>query len=140
MMVKTLLDKNEIKILLNGFLQEFQNCINQSSEPTVSVFEKYLDKHFLIASNGKTLANSLVSYFKEIKDFQKRYSHCEIQLNKEEIVCGDHAFACYYQADLTTQNDQQHKIYMMVIATLDNDKIKTWKQVTHENSDDDWSL
>jgi|GEM_PF-7025963 len=137
-MVKALLEKNETSTLLNGFLEDFQNCVNRSVEPTVAQFEKCLDSHFKISSNGKVLSNNLAGYLEQIKDFQNRYSHCEIHLSKEEIVCGDNALACYYQADLTTKKGQKHKIYMMVIATIEHDRLVNWKQVTHENGTEHW--
>ncbi len=138
-MVKALLDRNETCILLHDFLEEFQNCVNQTIEPTTDCFEKYLNPHFKICSNGKVLANDLTGYLAEIKDFQRRYTHCEINLNDDEVICSEHALACYYQADLTTRKGQRHKIYMMIIAKIEHGKLTSWKQVSHENSIEHWA-
>lgn len=134
----TILDKNETLMLLNGFLDEFQNCINQSKKPTPAEFEKWLSNHFQITSNGKAVAHNLKEYISHIESFQKRYSHCDIHLIQDECVCADHHFTCVYRVDLIRRNNQKVQLHMMAIATIEHDRITKWLQVAHEKGTSHW--
>lgn len=136
----TILDKNETIALLKGFLDEFQNCINQSKKPTPAEFEKYLARTFQIASNGKEIAHNLSEYTSRIENFQKRYSHCEIHLIRDDTLCADHHFACHYRVDLTPRSGHKIQLHMMAIATVENDRITQWKQVAHEKGTSHWEV
>lgn len=133
-----MLDKQETLALLRGFLNDFQNCINQDTKPVANHFDKYLDPHFQVISNGRAISNGLTEYLKRVAHFQQRYSHCEIHLKQEDLVWGDNRLACHYHANLTDKNGQRVQIYMMVIATIEQDKFRHWTQVSHEEGTGQW--
>lgn len=134
----TILDKHEALILLKGFLDEFQNCINHSKALVAAEWERWLSNHFHITSNGKVIAHNLKEYLSDVENFQKRYSHCEIHLMRDECVCADNHLTCYYKVELIGRNNQKVDLQMMAIATIEHDRITKWLQVAHEKGSGHW--
>lgn len=133
-----ILDRTEATNILKGFLDVFQHFCNESKLPLATEFDRYLSRNIQVTSNGRLIARNLTEYLNRFERFEKRYSHCEVTVFKEDTLVFDQHIVCHYKAELNSKNGQKVQLYMMAIATIEDHKIVTWKQVVHERGSEKW--
>jgi hypothetical protein len=137
--VKTLaMNKNQMLAFVNSFLAYLQNLCNQDNNPTVHDLEKHFSKNFQLSSNGKILTRSINDYPARLNHLRQKYSHFDIVGPLEEPLIADNAFTVHYELDLQGRDRQSHQVYIMATATIEDNKIAQWIQVTHEKGTGLW--
>ncbi|MDP1879696.1 MAG: hypothetical protein Q8K60_01990 [Parachlamydiaceae bacterium] len=139
-MIKTAAhNKTQVLNLINNFIGEFQNWCNQRNAPEFADFEKYLTKQFQISSNGNVIGKDLHDYTLRVKKFREEYSHFEITMLEEPLIC-ENKVVLTYEVDLRLNpNQDKREVYVMAIVNLEDNKISNWKQVTHDKGSQDWA-
>jgi hypothetical protein len=137
MTTKTL-DKTQAIHVIYEFFKHFQKCINQSIEPNLAELEQYITKNFQITSSGHPVAKSSADYLKRLQNFQKKHSKWEISKPLEEPLVQDNRITLFYKVNLTSKTGEKKEVYIMAIGTIEDNKIRSWNQVAHEQGTGSW--
>jgi hypothetical protein len=132
------LDKTQAIHIIYDFFKFFQKSISQSSAINASELEQYLSKNFELTSNGQTITRSAAEYLTRMQKFQKKYSKFEISKPLEEPIMHDNKFAILYRLNLTPRTGGSKEVYIMSFATFEDNKIRSWHEVSHELPTGEW--
>ncbi len=126
------LEKSQVTTLLNSFLKQFQNASSNTNPPNAAEFERLLSRNFQISINGKTVEKNLDNYLNRIQKLQKKYSQIKVSNLLEEPLISNNKATIQFEISLTPRNGPQIQLHAMAIATIENNKITEWKQVSSE--------
>lgn len=129
------LDKQKTLQVLNNFLNQFKNCSKQKQAPTAENFETILSHDFQNSTNGKLIGKNIQDFLKRIQEVQKKYSYVEFSNLHDCLISGNKA-TIHYDMTLTSQNGEKRLLNIMAIATIDDDLITHWSQVSHDKEKD----
>lgn len=122
----------QILAFFNDFLHHFVQWCNDPRAPVAADLEKFLARNFALNTNNKIVCKSLVDYVQRISGFRKAYSHVEIVGPLQEpLVCEGNKIVLNYELDLRSHQGEKSRFYVMAIATLADDKIASWQQISH---------
>jgi hypothetical protein len=138
MAVASKIDKTQALQVIYEFFTYFQKCITQSKAPNASEIEQHLSKNFEISSNGQIVGKTAAEYLTRMQKFQKKYSRFEISKPLSEPVLQDNRLAIFYKVNLTAQTGQNKEVFIMALANIEDNKIRSWTQVANEKGTGDW--
>ncbi len=124
------LDKKDATVLLDNFLEQFQNWCNQHRPPNAAELEKYLCKTFQNYCNGELISKGFTEFANRIKMLQQKHSHTEISCCHDCQIAGNKA-VIQFDVKLTERSGQKKELYVMAIATIEDHLITSWAQVSH---------
>lgn len=129
------LDKSKALQVLNNFLEQFCNCCNQKHPPKSDYFKNILPQDFNNSSSGKQIGKNIQDFLERIQNVQKKYSHIDITHLHECLISGNHAII-QFDMHLTLRNGAKSLLNIMAIATINDNLITHWSQVSHEKDKD----
>ncbi len=129
------LEKQKALQLLNNFFDHFKNCCRQKQAPDAHSFQNIISQDFHNMSNGAMIGKNAHDFLKRIQDVQKKFSMVEFSRLQDCLMAGNKAIL-EYDINLTAQNGEKHQLHTIAIATIDNDLITHWTQVSHEKDKD----
>lgn len=129
------LDKKQTMSLLDNFLQKFQNLCNQQNPPQISDLEKMVAPNFQNMSNGREIGKSRADLLKRIEKLRGKYSNIKIKQHGEVLI-SDNKAIIQYDLDVNNRNGQKSQLTLMAIATIEDNLITQWNQVSHEKGRD----
>lgn len=132
------IEKTDALALIYNFFKDFHVWCSQSTPIKNSDLEKYLTNNFTITSSGKLVGKSVNEYLKRVQQFQKKYSKFDISKPLEEPVASGNQIAFSYKVDLKSRKGEEKQVWVMAIATIEDNKISRWTQVANEEGHGDW--
>ena len=129
------LEKQKALQVIHNFFDKFKNCCKQKQPPNVANFEHILSHDFQNSSNGKLIGKNIQDFLKRIQEVQKKYSHIELSHLQDCLISGNKAII-QYDMTLNLQNGEKRLLNIMAIATIDDDLITHWSQVSHDKEKD----
>lgn len=132
------LNKGVFLALVNDFFEQFQNCCNRPNPPTGKELDKVLTSDFQLISNERVVVKNLQDYLKRIKMFRDKYEHFDIIGPLEEPIIADNKIALQYEIKLTDRDGREQIVCIIAFATIQDQKISRWQQVTHEKGIGTW--
>lgn len=129
------LEKQKALQLLNTFLEHFKTCCKQKNAPNADDVENIVSQDFQNSSNGKLIGRNLQDFLKRIQETQKKYSNVEFSRLQDCLICGNKAVV-QYDMSRTSQNGEKSQLNIMAIATINDDLITHWSQVSHNKDKD----
>jgi hypothetical protein len=134
----TVLTKNQAAELVSSFLNEFQTWCNQTHDPKPAQLEHFITSNFQLSSNGQIKVKNPNEYLSRIEKFRKRYSHIEFSDIFEEPLVNDNKIVIHYEVTLNARNGEKKQVYIMAIATVEDNKFSKWVQAAHEKGTGQW--
>lgn len=132
----TLLNKSQALNTIHELFKHFTHWISQSKDPTLNEIGKIFTSDFQLFSNGLLVTKNLSDHLQRLLKLRKNYSSIEIEGPFEELMSDDGQLVIYYALNLTSHVGEKRQLDIMAIATLEDNKLKQWKQVTHERGKD----
>ena|SRR3984957_4567782 len=129
------LEKHKALEIVNNFLTHFQQCCNKKHPPNASNFENYLSHDFQNSSNGKVIGKNVHDFLERIQKVQKRYTELKIA-PLHDCLIADNKAILQYDVNLTSHSGKKVQMFLMAIATIDNNLITQWSQVSHDKGID----
>lgn len=128
---------NQVLSVINTFFEVFQKWCNQPNNPTPADLDKFLSPHFELISNGEVMVSGLSNYLERIKKIRSKCAHVDLIGPLEPVVFEDRV-VLQYELDMRTHDGQPQQVFVMAVATVVDNKISQWIQVTHAkvNKDD----
>lgn len=126
------IDKQQTMKFLSHFFETFQKCCNQQGSVNASVLEPFLAKNFTLTANDFVASRSLSDYMNRIAQFQKKFSHVEVSGPTPDFCVFGNKFCVQYTIDFTLRNGHKNEVLVMALGTMEDNKISSWKQITHE--------
>lgn len=128
-------DKQKCLQLINSFLDHFRNCCRQKNAPNTAEFQNIVSRDFQNSCNGKVIGRTLEDFLRRIQDTQKKYSTVEFSRLQDCLISGNKAIV-QYDINRTSQKGEKSQLNVMAIATIDDDVITHWSQVSHNKDKD----
>ncbi len=129
---KANLDQKLVLSLLQHFFEAFQSCCNAPGKDAAAAFGPYLSKNFQLTSSDHIIARSLSDYQKHIANYKEKFSHIEIIGPTADPLINGNRCALQYTVDYTLHNGSRNEVFIIAIATIEDNKIAAWTQVCHE--------
>lgn len=129
------LDKKQTMSFLHKFLDHFQSLCNQPRPPNTTDLEKYIARNFKNTCNGKLIGKNLPDFVHRIADLQKKHPSTKIRLDfNQDFLVADNKAVIQFEVDLTERNGEKKHLFIMAIATIEENLITEWSQVSHVSS------
>jgi len=132
-LVKTpTLDKAQVKALLSGIFEQFQEFGNQQETPNINDLGKYFANNLQFLCNGKPTCKNLTDFLHRTTNILKQYPSYSFSRLFDELLIPDNKVVIRYDCDLVARNNQKSQINIMAILTIENNKVTQWSEVVHE--------
>lgn len=128
------LDKQKALHAIHSFLDQFKNSCNQKNAKPAD-FEKIISHDFQNLSGGKLIGKTIPEFIKRIQEDQKKYSHIEFSNIQDCLISGDKAIV-QYNMNRTLQDGKKDVLNVIAIATINDNLITHWSQVSHDTERD----
>lgn len=132
------LNKAQALSFLNELLSNLSNWCNQENPaPRINDLEKFLAKNFELVSNDVSLVKGIDKYLQRLEHLRSKYETFEIIGPLEEPLLCDNKIICYYDLNLGFADGETRDVCIMAIATIENNKVTRWVQVTHDKDNEE---
>lgn len=139
MMKSEKLDKNQSMMLIKNFLDHFQKIMSSTKSISISDLEKYLSQKFHITHNGQLLASNLTEYMKHVELLHKKFSHFHFAEQHAEPLASGNKMVVHYELLLNSRSGQKIQVHIMALATIEDNKISSWMEVTNVEGTPSWN-
>jgi hypothetical protein len=129
------LDKKQAMSFLHKFLDHFQSLCNQQRPVNAADLEKYISRNFRNVCNGKPIGKSLTDFAHRIGDLQKKHSSTKIHVDSnQDFFVNDNKAVIQFVVDLVRRDGEKEHLFVMAVATVEDNLITEWNQVSHVQS------
>lgn len=128
------LDKKQATMLLNNFLEKFQNWCNQHRPPSMPEMEQFLSRQCVNICNGKQIGKGFQDFAARVTELQHKHSHTQINPCRDCLIAGNNKAVVQFEVNLTERTGEKKSMYIMAIATIEDNLISRWEQVAHTKS------
>lgn len=130
-MARQTVEKTHNVAVVEKFLEAFQKWCSPDCAFTLVHMEPYLATHFHLKNNGVTYAKSAADYATAcVEKYRSNYTHCKISIKHDSILTFENKVVLQFEAIFTGSQGKKRATYKMAVATLENDKIVDWQEVT----------
>lgn len=127
------LDKKQATVLIDNFLEQFQNWCNQHRPPSSAELEKFLTHNCINFSNGVQIGKGIQEFAARVTNLQHKHSRTEISPCRDCLVVGNKAIV-QFEVKLTERAGEKKNMYIMAIVSFEDNLISSWVQVAHIKS------
>jgi hypothetical protein len=129
---KAPVDPKQARTLVEGILELFAEFGKTNAQADAAKLGRFFSPNLQVVSNENNVVSNLNQFQERIRTWKSNYPTITYSKLLVEPVVSANRVAIRYNAEPTDKSGKKHRLQILAILTLENDKVTSWHEVIHE--------
>lgn len=130
--VKTPVDPKQARTLIEGILELFTELGKTNAKPDAGKLGRFFSSNLQVVTNENNVVSNLNQFQERLSTLKASYPTITYSKLLVEPVVSANRIAIRFNAEPTDKSGKKHRLQVIAILTLENDKVSSWHEVIHE--------
>ena len=130
--MKAPVDPKQARTLVEGILELFTELGKTNAKADAGKLGRYFSPSLQLVSNENNVVSNLNQFQERIATWKSNFPTTTYSKLLVEPVVSANRVAIRFNAEPTDKSGKKHRLQIIAILTLENDKVTSWHEVIHE--------